>query len=426
MNTKERADNTTRLLTSYDYIIVGAGLSGCVIAERITKDDVSAKVLIIDKREHIAGNCYDYVDDMTGIRVNKYGAHLFHTNNEKAWNYVNQFSEWIRWDHRVVAYIDGNFVPVPCNISTVNAVCKENIVTEKEMREWIVTDGGASAEDGDNMPFANGEEVAIARVGKTLYNKIFKNYTYKQWGVTPDKLLPQVLARIPVYYNQDTRYFRDRWQALPKNGYTSFCANMINHPNIHVQLNCDWQDIVEQWKCMKKCTAPKIIFTGPIDLYFNGVAGKLTYRSLNFHHERFVYGDVCSIDMTNRLYYQPCSVVNYPEINIPYTRCVEYKHFPNQPDGASETIKRSCSTIIVKETSCEDGEPYYPVLTEENVNTYKAYQALAADAWEKDGVLFVGRLANFKYFNMDQAIANALDIYDTYLSPHVQDIQSSI
>jgi len=364
---------------NFDLLVVGAGLSGATIARLAAEKGIS--VLVIDKRDHIAGNVYDYVEIETGIRVSKYGAHLFHTNDEGVWNFVKRFGEWTRWDHRVVADISGRFVPIPVNITTVNSVFGEYISCDKEMEQWL-------SKERVNIIPVNSEEVALARVGPRLYNMFFKDYTIKQWAKEPLLLEPSVLERIPVRTNFDDRYFSDRFQALPLKGYTSIVENMLNHPNITVRLSTDWS-------CFKEKIWSELVFTGPIDTYFaDSGLPPLEYRSIEFEWSKIL----CSG------FYQPNSVVNYPSPSVVQTRCVEYKHFLNQ---------KSNWTIIAKETTCSTGEPYYPVPTQENRDLYKKYAALASSS----GVHFVGRLASYKYFNMDQAIRNSLDYYSDVLEP---------
>ena len=352
-------------------LIVGAGISGIVAAEQLSKKGF--KVTIIEKRNHIGGNCYDYVDEETGILVNKYGAHLFHTNNEEVWTYVNSFDKWLRWEHKVVSSIDDQFIPMPVNIMTVNALCSENIQTEAEMHSWL-----SSNQISCSNP-VNSEETALSRIGPVLYEKLVKDYTFKQWNKYPADLDKAVLERIPVRENFDCRYFTDKYQALPAKGYTHFFEQILKNPNIQVLLETDY------FSFLKK-DFDFTIFTGPIDSYFPGE--KLEYRSINFHREV----------IQNMNYYQPNSVVNYPSATVPFTRIVEYKHFLNQ---------KSKDTIIFKETTCSDGEPYYPVLNEKNLRLYEKYRLLA-EKEESKNIFFVGRLANYKYFNMDEAILNSL------------------
>jgi len=387
----------------YEVIVVGCGLSGVVIAERFA-NLLNKKVLIVEKRDHVGGNVYDYVDPDTNILVSKYGAHLFHTNNDRVWEYVTRFCDWRRWDHKVIAYVDETYVPIPVNINTVNALCCKNLQSELEMNEWL----SVNQVKYDNI--VNSEEVAKSRVGEILYEKIFRNYTYKQWNKFPKELDPSVLARIPVRNNFDDRYFNDKYQALPEHGYTRFIERMLHSRNITYMLNTDFFDLCKE---KPETTTNKIvIFTGRIDTYFNDAQlEKLEYRSIDFITEKF----------SNMNYYQPNSVVNYPsynhhdESNSSITRIVEYKHFLHQ---------KSADTIIVKEkpTDYEEGknEPYYPVPTQRNIDLYEKYKALAL-AERKANVHFIGRLANYKYFNMDTAILNALEYFDEHFAINFDD-----
>ena len=255
------------------YLVVGCGLSGATIAEQIATK-LNKKIIIIDKRNHIGGNCYDYLDPDTDILINKYGAHLFHTNNEIVWNYVNKFSDWIRWEHKVLSYVDNKFVSIPVNITTVNELCNENITDSHEMRIWL---------DCNQVKFkeiTNSEEMAKSRIGNILYNKLIHNYTFKQWNIYPNKLDKSVLERIPIRDNFDTRYFSDKYQVLPKNGYTKFISNILTHKNIEIKLNTSYDEYIKN----NKNNFDKIIFTGPIDDYFKDLP-KLEYRSINFTKE---------------------------------------------------------------------------------------------------------------------------------------------
>nr|XP_026690485.1 uncharacterized protein LOC113474273 [Ciona intestinalis] len=365
------------------HLIVGSGLSGSVIAERIA-NVWNENVLIIEKRDHIGGNCYDYVDDETGIRISKYGPHLFHTKDEGVWKYVQRFDTWTRWEQKTLSVVDGQFVPVPVNITTVNQLCGQNIENVEEMDAWLSTVQYKG-------PIENSEDMAVSRVGRVLYEKMFKPYTIKQWNKTPEELNPSVLARIPIRRDFDTRYFNDKYQALPANGYTHFFERLLDDPRIKVQTGVDFfkyklQNDLSQYK--------SVFYTGPIDQYFDDVKlERLEYRSIDFHIKR--YKDVN--------YFQPCSIVNYPEDNVPFTRMVEYKHFLNQS---------SKHTVTVSETSNDHGDPYYPVPNKKNMDLYERYRQLAVKEEEGKNVHFVGRLANYKYMNMDQAIRNALDFFD--------------
>ena len=361
-------------------LIVGCGLSGAVIAEQYaTRTD--KKVLIIDKREHIGGNVYDYIDDGTGIRVSKYGAHLFHTNDEQVWKYINKYGKWTRWDHQVLGSVDGKLINIPVNINTVNALCGENLRTTEEMDAWLLENQEHYEKITDS------EQMAKSRVGSLLYDKIFKHYTYKQWAKYPEELDASVLARIPIRNDFDNRYFSDRYQVLPNDGYTHFVANILKHENITIQLGTQFTE-------EDKTQFETIIYTGPIDTYFENLGlEKLEYRSIDFVSEIH----------KNMPFYQPTSVVNYPESVVPYTRIVEYKHFLNQT---------STDTIIVKEYTTDVGEPYYPIPNKRNMDLYEKYKELTRD---HPNVHFIGRLANYKYFNMDAAIKNALDYFKNNL-----------
>jgi UDP-galactopyranose mutase len=371
------------------YLIVGCGLSGLVIAERIASI-LKKPVIIIEKRDHIAGNCYDFIDKETGILMNKYGAHLFHTNNKKVWDYINKFDKWERWEHKVLSFVDNKFVPMPVNITTVNMLCDENIENTEEMNKWLKK----NQIEYDNID--NSEKMAKSRIGEKLYNKLVKNYTYKQWHKYPEDLNPSVLARIPIRNNFDCRYFSDKYQALPLKGYTHFCNNILkSNPLIKCFLNCDFFKFKEKHDITE---FEGIIYTGPIDKYFNDHnLEKLEYRSIKFKKRVF----------RNKGYILPNSVVNYPEKKYASTRSVEYKHFLNQD---------SKNSVVVSETTTDFGEPYYPVPNEKNLNLYDKYKLLAEEEEKNNNVYFVGRLANYKYFNMDQAIDNALNFFDKKLN----------
>ena len=366
-------------MTNFDILIIGAGISGAVLAERYAS--AGKQVLIIEKRDHIAGNCFDYYDE-NEILTSKYGAHLFHTNDHGVWNYVNQFADWYTWEHKVVAKVDEHLVPIPVNITTVNTLFKAEISSEKEMQQWL-SDNRISYN-----PPKNGEEAVLNRVGEVLYDKMFKHYTKKQWDKYPAELHASVLERIPVRDNYDDRYFSDIHQALPKGGYTKMFKNILDHPNITILLNTDYFEVEDQISGYEK-----LFYTGPIDRFFRfnkNLTEKLEYRSINFVREEI-----------DQEYFQENSVVNYPGKEVDFTRIVEYKHFGNQ---------KSATTSIVKEFTVDEGEPYYPVPNEKNQTIYAQYKKEADQLLD---VHFVGRLANYKYFNMDQAFRNALDLFES-------------
>lgn len=364
-------------------LIVGAGLSGAVAARMIV-ERTDFEVEIIDKRNHIAGNCYDFVDKNTSILQNEYGAHLFHTNNEKVWMFLNQFSKWIRWDHRVLADVNNQLIPLPINIETVNKLFDLNISDEKEFDLFLESQKVNFNETN------NGEEEVLSKFGYEIYEKLFKYYTFKQWNKFPSELDPSVLARIPLRRNFDTRYFSDKYQALPEKGYTNLIENMLNHERISVKLNVDYFIYKNQFE-----KPFKTIYTGPIDSYFADFGlPKLEYRSIDFEKKTFKSSG----------FFQSNSVINYPSMNVPYTRIVEYKHFLAQ---------KSDFTTIVIETTNDHGDPYYPVPNNKNQSLFLKYKKLADK--ERD-VKFLGRLANYKYYNMDQAVEAAMIEIENFIN----------
>ncbi|RZJ69329.1 MAG: UDP-galactopyranose mutase [Flavobacterium sp.] len=373
-----------------DIVIIGAGISGSVLAERYAS--LGKKVLIIEKRDHIAGNCYDFVDE-NGILVSKYGAHLFHTNEEEVWQYINQFSDWYKWEHKVLAKVDGQLVPIPVNITTVNSLFGLKISSEEEMKEWLEANRVATDAPKD------GKEAALNKVGPVLYEKMFRHYTKKQWDKYPEELDASVLNRIPVRTNYDDRYFSDKYQALPKGGYTQVFDKILDNPNIEVMLNTDYFDVMDDIQGYEK-----LFYTGPVDRFFNfkySLEDKLEYRSINFVTE--------TVDAE---YFQECSVINYPGNETEYTRIIEYKHFGGQ---------QSDKTTIVKEFTTDKGDPYYPVPNEKNQRIYEKYKA---ETEKLVDIYFVGRLANYKYFNMDQAFKNALDLFKSLEGESAVNVES--
>jgi UDP-galactopyranose mutase len=359
-------------------IVVGAGISGATLARKYA--EIGKKVIVLEKRSHIGGNCFDYFDD-AGILVSKYGAHLFHTNFEDVWSFVNRFSDWYSYEHKVLSNVDGQLVPIPVNITTVNKLFGLQINNETQMKQWL------SQNTIYNPDPKNGEEAALSGIGPVLYDKLIKYYTFKQWNKWPSEMEASVAKRIPVRTNFDDRYFTDKYQYLPVGGYAPMFQKLLSHPNIRVLLNTDYFDVRD-----KLPNFEKIFYTGPIDRFFDfkyKVHRKLEYRSINFIFE--------SLD---REYYQLNSVINYPGLEVPYTRIVEYKHMTRQ---------KHPKTTISKEISTDIGEPYYPVPTSQNTEVYEMYKK---ETEKLRNVYFVGRLASYKYFNMDQAFKNALDTFE--------------
>ncbi|MFN2596758.1 MAG: UDP-galactopyranose mutase [Pyrinomonadaceae bacterium] len=356
----------------FDYLIVGAGYAGSVLAERLARD-ASKRVLVCDRRPHIAGNAYDHYDD-AGLLVHRYGPHIFHTNSREVFEYLSQFTEWRQYQHRVLASVDGQLLPIPINLDTINRYYGLNL-TSFEVEDFLAK----MAEHREQI--RTSEDVVVSRVGRELYEKFFRNYTRKQWGLDPSELDSSVTARVPVRTNRDDRYFTDTYQAMPKHGYTRMFENMLDHPNIHVMLNTDYRDI------QRFVPFKEMIYTGPVDEFFDLRYGKLPYRSLEFKHETH-----------DAEVYQQAPVINYPNDYL-YTRVTEFKYLTGQTHE---------KTSIVYEFPRAEGDPYYPVPRPENAELYAKYKALAD---KTPGVHFVGRLATYKYYNQDQVVAQALTVY---------------
>ena len=362
----------------YDWLIVGCGFTGATLAERIATQ-LDERVLIIDKRDHIGGNAYDYLDE-SGLRVSKYGAHIFHTNSEKVWRYVRQFAEFDEYTHRVEAWVNGRFFSLPLNLETINSFFGTNLSSES-LPDFL---------DRRRVPIehpANAEEAVVEKVGWELYDAFYRGYTRKQWGVDPKELEPSVTMRLPVRANGDKRYFSDPWQGMPIGGYASLFENMLRHRKIDLALNTDYREIVCDVKFKR------LIYTGEIDGFFDRMFGKLPYRSLRFELSK------CSTE-----YFQHVGVVNYPN-DFEFTRIVEYKHLYTQ---------KHPQTIISREYPCwNDAEPYYPVPSVESRQLYQKYEKAAANL---KNVFFCGRLGTYKYYNMDQCIAQALHLFSSQIA----------
>src|SRR4051812_25493259 len=353
----------------FDYIIVGAGFAGSVLAERLASQ-LGQRVLIVEKRKHIGGNAYDrYNDD--GILIHPYGPHIFHTNSADIFDYLSQFTEWRPYQHRVLASVDGQMVPMPINLDTINKLYGLSL-TSFEVEKFFES----VAEKVEAVKTS--EDVVVSKVGRELYNKFFRGYTRKQWGLDPSELDASVTARVPTRTNRDDRYFADKFQAMPLHGYTRMFEKMLDHPNIKIMLNTDYREIVDvvPWKHM--------IYTGPIDAFFDCKYGKLPYRSLRFEHKT-----------VQQEQFQPVGTVNYPN-DYGYTRISEFKHITGQ--------QHAC-TSVVYEYPCAEGDPYYPVPQPQNAELYRRYEA---EAENTPNVTFVGRLATYKYYNMDQVVGQAL------------------
>jgi len=357
---------------TYDYLVVGAGFAGSVMAERLASQ-LGKRVLIIDKRPHIAGNTYDFYND-SGVLVHQYGPHIFHTSSQKVVDYLSLFTDWRPYEHRVLAHIDGKMLPIPINLDTINELYGLDLNSE-QMQKFI--------SDRVETPatIRTSEDIVVSRVGRELYNKFFRNYTRKQWGLDPSELDSSVAGRIPVRFDRDNRYFSDTFQAMPLEGFTRLFEKMLSNPKIDVLLSTNYRDVLHKYP------SAKVVYTGPIDEFFDYRFGPLPYRSLRFEHETH-----------DTPVFQPVAVVNYPNDHA-YTRITEFKYLTGQAHQ---------KTSIVYEYPCDEGEPYYPVPRPENAELYERYRALAEAT---KNVYFSGRLANYRYFNMDQVVAQALLLY---------------
>ena len=353
----------------FDFLIVGAGFSGSVIAERLASQQ-NKKVLLVDRRPHIAGNAYDYYDD-AGILIHKYGPHIFHTNSKDVFDYLSLFTAWRQYQHWVKANVDGQLVPMPINLDTINQLYGLNL-NSMQVEEFFAS----QAEKVEQI--RTSEDVVVSKVGRELYEKFFQGYTRKQWALDPSELDASVTSRVPTRTNRDGRYFTDSYQAMPRHGFTRMFENLLDHDNIKVLLNCDYREV------MDFVPFKNIIYTGPVDEFFDYRFGKLPYRSIDFKFESY-----------DQEQYQVAPVINYPN-DYAYTRITEFKYLTGQ---------KSDKTSIVYEFPTAEGDPYYPIPRPENAEIYKQYQALAS---EQKNVWFVGRLATYKYYNMDQCVAQAL------------------
>ncbi|NUR46412.1 MAG: UDP-galactopyranose mutase [Sphingomonas sp.] len=355
----------------YDYLVVGAGFAGSVIAERLASQH-GARILLIDRRPHIGGNAYDEPNE-AGILYHKYGPHIFHTNSQQVVDYLSQFTAWRPYEHRVRAVVRDKLVPIPINRTTLNELFDLDLKTDEEAADYLAS----RAEPVDDIKTS--EDVVINAVGRELYELFFRGYTRKQWALDPSELDKLVTARIPTRTNTDDRYFTDTFQAMPADGYTAMFERILDNPLIEVRTGVDYRDV------RNEVEFDHLIFTGPIDEYFDYRFGKLPYRSLKFDHQTL-----------EQERFQDTGTVNYPSEDVPYTRISEYKHLTGQ---------QSPVTTITYEYPSAEGDPYYPIPRPENQELFKKYEALAD---QTEGVTFVGRLATYRYYNMDQIVGQAL------------------
>ncbi|MGI4732826.1 MAG: UDP-galactopyranose mutase [Janthinobacterium lividum] len=358
----------------FDVLVVGAGFAGSVLAERLAADG-GKRVLVVDRRPHIAGNAFDE-RDAAGLLIHRYGPHIFHTNSAEVFDYLSRFTRWRPYEHRVLADVRGQEVPIPINRTTLNALYDADLTCDADAAAFLA----ARAEPVADV--RTSEDVVVSAVGRELYELFFRGYTRKQWGLDPSELDRAVTARVPTRTDTDDRYFGDKFQAMPADGYTAMFASMLDHPNITLDLGVEYRDVIDE------VDVDHIVFTGPIDEYFGFRYGKLPYRSLRFQH-----------DTLDAEWLQKVAVVNYPSEDVPHTRITEYKHL------TGETNPR---TSVTYEFPAAEGDPYYPIPRPENQALFKRYEALA-DA--TDGVTFVGRLATYRYYNMDQVVGQALATY---------------
>ena len=378
-----------------DALIVGAGFAGLVMAERLS-NELGWNCVVVDKRDHIGGNAYDYYDE-AGVLVHKYGPHYFRSNSSKVIDYLSQFTDWHPVSYRVQSYTEDKYWSFPINLTTFEQLIGRPSTTE-EFEAWL-------EEKKEDIPFpSNSEEVITSQVGRELYEKFFKGYTQKQWKRDPSELDSSVCGRVPIRTNRDERYLREEFQAMPKEGYTALFEKLIKAtPNVEIELEQDWEAAREKW------TYKHLIFTGPIDAYFNYSLGKLPYRSLKFEHESFQGNELEKRKSVSGspTHWQPEMQVNYPGLEVDFTRIVEIKHATGQEIEA---------TTIVREYPAdyeETAEPYYPVPMASSKALYKQYEALAK---KEENVTFLGRLGTYRYYNMDQVVAMALKQFDNLSS----------
>ena len=377
----------------FEFIIVGSGFAGSVIAERIA-NVLNQKVLIIEKRNHIGGNCYDYRDE-NNIIVHKYGPHIFHTDYKEVFNYLSNFTDWHIYHHKVLAFVDGKKVPLPFNLTSIYEVFPQELA--KRLEVILIEKYGY----GTKIPILEllkEEDRDLKFLANYVYEKIYKNYTMKQWGLKPEEISPQVTARVPIYVSRDNRYFTDKYQVIPKDGYTKIFERMLNHPNIKIMLNTDFKEVISIDFENKKIYflgqefKGKLIFTGMIDELFNFKYGFLPYRSLDLRFETI-----------EQEYYQEAPVVNYPN-DYDFTRITEFKHI--------HPVKSDKTTILKEYPKAYQPNvdiPYYPVFTKENQELYNKYKE-EADKFEN--LILVGRLAEYRYYNMDDVVKRTLEVFE--------------
>lgn len=380
----------SRSSSPLDVLVVGAGFAGAVCARRMA-EDYGLRVMVIDRRPHVAGNAHDAPDEH-GVLIHTYGPHIFHTNAEKVIEFLSRFTDWRPYEHRVWAEVDGQIVPLPINRRTIEALHRVDLATEEDTAAYLAALAEPRAE------LKNSEDAVVAKVGRDLYERLFRGYTRKQWSLDPSELHAQVCARLPVRFTDDDRYFGDSFQNMPAAGFTAMFERMLEHPNIELRLGTEYEDV------RREVDPAHTVWTGPIDEFFGYRLGRLPYRSLQFEREtRATPG--------GRLV-QPVAVINYPNERIPYTRVTEFRHLTGQVADFS-TLTYEYPTV--------EGDPYYPVPRPENREIYHRYETLAA---QRPDVLFVGRLARYQYLNMDQVVAQALVAVERWAA--ARELESSL
>jgi len=368
---------------SYDTLVVGAGYAGSIMAEQLASR-AGQRVLVIDRRTHIAGNAYDYLDEH-GVVVHAYGPHIFHTNSMKVVDYLSRFTEWRPYEHRVLARVDGQLLPIPINRTTINRLYGLDLFADEDVERFLA----ARAEPVEYV--RTSEDVVVAKVGRELYEKFFRGYTRKQWQRDPSELSSSVCARIPIRTNEDDRYFTDVFQQMPAEGYTAMFRRILDHPHIDVRLETTYDDVRDEVEY------DRLVYTGPIDAFFGSRLGALPYRSLEWELRNEATPDLG--------YHQPAATINEPSEGVSYTRITEFRYLTGQ--------ERHHSSTLAVEYPRAEGDPYYPIPNKETRALYTQYEALAA---ELPDVTFVGRLARYQYLNMDQVVGQALSTADKLLA----------
>ncbi|WP_167707409.1 UDP-galactopyranose mutase [Xanthomonas arboricola] len=358
----------------FDYLIIGAGFAGSVLAERLAAG-LGKRVLVVDRRPHIGGNAYDFHDD-AGVLIHRYGPHIFHTNAQRIVDYLSNFTQWRPYEHRVLAQAGEQQVPIPINMTTLNRLYSLQLTSEEDAAAFLASRAEPVAD------IQTSEDVVINQVGRELYETFFQGYTRKQWGLDPSQLDKSVTSRVPTRTNDDDRYFTDTFQQMPLHGYTRMFERMLDHPNIKVMLNTDYREIRDE------LDYDQLVYSGPVDEYFDYCYGKLPYRSLRFEHS--------TVDQEH---FQSVATVNYPAEDVAYARITEYKHLTGQQHP---------KTSLTHEYPSAEGDPYYPIPRAENAELYRRYERLAA---ETPNVTFLGRLGTYKYYNMDQVVGQALALF---------------